>query len=141
MDKLGAKIFTVEEANRLIPYLEASLETLSSMAREIAGLQRELEVLAAIAGTGVSRENPDVQEFGEKQARQKDLVERYRALLSEVAGHGCILRDLDVGLVDFYTTSRDRIVCLCWRRGETGIGHWHPLDQGFSGRRPLSELP
>jgi hypothetical protein len=140
MDKLGARIFTVEEANRLIPYLEASLETLSAMAREIGGLQRELDVLAAISGTGVTRENPDVKEFRDKQSRQKDLVDRYRALLSEVAGHGCILRDLDVGLVDFYTTVRDRIVCLCWRRGEAGIGYWHPMDQGFSGRRPLSEL-
>ena len=141
MDKLGARIFTVEEANRLIPYLETSLETLSGMAREIGGLQRELEVLGAIAGTGVTRENPDVQELRGKQLRQKELMDRYRALLGEVAGHGCILRDLDVGLVDFYTTARDRIVCLCWRRGEGEIGHWHPMDQGFSGRRPLSELP
>jgi len=33
------------------------------------------------------------------------------------------------------------VVYLCWRRGETHIGHWHPLDEGFSGRRSLDELP
>ena len=140
MDQLGAKIFSVEEANRLIPYLEQSLETLSRTAREIGGLQRELEVLAAIAATGVTKENPDLRELGEKKHHQKDLIDRYRALLAEVAGQRCILRDLDVGLVDFYATSQGRIVCLCWRRGETEIAHWHPMDQGFSGRRPLSEL-
>ena len=141
MDQLGAKIFSVDEANRLIPYLERSLETLSRLAREIGGLQRELEVLVAIAGTGVTKENPDLHELRGKKHLQKDLIDRYRALLTEVAGQGCILRDLDVGLVDFYTTSQGRIVCLCWRRGETEITHWHPMDQGFSGRRPLSVLP
>jgi len=141
MDQLGAKIFTVDEANRLIPYLERSLETLTALAREIGGLQRDLEILAAIAASGVTRANPDVRELREKQRLQKDIVDRYRALLGEVAGRGCILRDLDIGLVDFYTTTRDRIVCLCWRRGEVEIAHWHPMDQGFSGRRPLSELP
>jgi hypothetical protein len=141
MDQLGAKIFSLEEANRQIPYLEQSLQALSGMAREIAELQRELEVLAAIAGTGVSKGNPDLHELRGKQRRQKEIVDRYRTLLGEVAGRGCILRDLDIGLVDFYTTSRDRIVCLCWRRGEAEVGHWHPMDQGFSGRRPITELP
>jgi hypothetical protein len=42
--------------------------------------------------------------------------------------------------VDFYTMAGGRIVCLCWRRGEPRIEHWHPVDEGFSGRRPLEDL-
>ena len=67
-----------------------------------------------------------------------DLV---RAGLNDLASSGCILRDLDLGLVDFYTMAKDRVVCLCWRRGEPCVTHWHPTDEGFSGRRPLAELP
>jgi hypothetical protein len=140
MDQIGAKIYSVEEANRLIPWLEEALEALAETARELAALRRELTVLGAIAVTGASSQSADMGELAEKSAREKELLERFRERLGAVAGRGCILRDLEIGLVDFYTLSRDRIVCLCWRRGETEIGHWHPVDQGFSGRRPLSEL-
>lgn len=140
MDQIGAKIYSVEEANRLIPWLEESLETLAETAREVSLLNRELTVLGAIAVTGATSQSEDMRELAEKRAREKELLARFRAQLAEVAGRGCILRDLEIGLVDFYTLARDRIVCLCWRRGEPEIGHWHPVDQGFSGRRPLSEL-
>jgi len=140
MDQIGAKIYSVEEANRLIPWLEESLEALAGTARELSVLSRELTVLGAIAMTGATSRSADLGELAEKRAREEALLGRFRARLAEVASRGCILRDLEIGLVDFYTLSRDRIVCLCWRRGEPEIGHWHPVDQGFSGRRPLSEL-
>jgi hypothetical protein len=141
MDPIGPAIFSVEEANRLVPWLERSLEDLAATARELASLRRELTVLAAIAGTGASRESTDVKTLAERTAREEALLERFRRQLGAVTARGCILRDLEIGLVDFYTLTRDRIVCLCWRRGEPSVGHWHPVGQGFTGRRPLSELP
>ena len=140
MERIRNKIFSVDEANRLLPDLEKSLDALSAIAREATALRREIEVLAAIAGSGASEESPDVRSLREKERAQAALLERFRADLESVARHGCILRDLDLGLVDFYTMAHGRVVCLCWRRGEPRIEHWHPLDEGFSGRRPLSEL-
>lgn len=140
MDQIGARIFSVKEANHLIPWLEQSLESLAASARELAALRRELTVLGTIAMTGATSQSADVRELAEKGAREKVLLNRFRGQLAEVASRGCILRDLEIGLVDFYALSRDQIVCLCWRRGEPEVGHWHPVDQGFSGRRPLSEL-
>jgi len=131
----------VEEANRLIPYLEQALSALGASAREIAALQREVQVLTAIETSGATSRNHDVRELREKEARSARLLEEFRAALHEVASRGCILRDLDLGLVDFYTMARDKVVCLCWRRGEPAIAHWLTTDEGFSGRRPLSELP
>jgi hypothetical protein len=140
MERIRNKIFSVDEANRLLPDLEASLDSLSAIAREATALRREIEVLAAIAGSGASEESADVRSLREKERAQAALLTRFRADLESVARHGCILRDLDLGLVDFYTMAHGRVVCLCWRRGEPRIEHWHPLDEGFSGRRPLSEL-
>lgn len=140
MDQLGARIFSVKEANDLIPWLEQSLESLAASARELAALRRELTVLGTIAMTGATSQSADVRELAEKGAREKVLLNRFSGQLAEVASRGCVLRDLEIGLVDFYALSRDQIVCLCWRRGEPEVGHWHPVDQGFSGRRPLSEL-
>jgi len=140
MERIRNKIFSVEEANRLIPYLEQALDALARSAREIAALQSEVSVLAAIESSGATSKNLDVRDLREKEARGARMLEEFRAALHDLASRGCILRDLDLGLVDFYTMARDRVVCLCWRAGETAIGHWHTTDDGFSGRRPLSEL-
>ena len=140
MEHIRTRLFTVEEANRLVPYLEESLASLENLSRDLAVLRREIEVLAAIAGSGASAGNADVRALREKGVRSEEMLGRFRERLREVAGRGCVLRDLEIGLVDFHTTSAGRIVCLCWRRGEPEITHWHPMDQGFAGRRPLSEL-
>ena len=140
MERIRNRIFSVEEANRLIPYLEQALGALATSARDIAALQREVQVLGAIESTGATSKNHDVQELREKEARCARLLEEFRASLHELASRGCILRDLDLGLVDFYSMARDKVVCLCWRLGEPAIAHWHTTDEGFSGRRPLSEL-
>jgi hypothetical protein len=140
MDQIGAKIFSVDEANRLIPWLEESLDALGGTARAVAALRRELTVLSAIAVTGATSQSDDMRELADKADREKELLTRFREQLGELVASGCILRDLEIGLVDFYALARDRIICLCWRRGESEIGHWHPVDQGFAGRRPLSEL-
>ena len=141
MERIRNRIFSVEEANRLIPYLEQTLGQLSASARDIAALQREVQVLSAIESTGATGKNHDVRELREKEVRCARMLEEFRASLHEVASRGCILRDLDLGLVDFYTMARDKVVCLCWRLGEPRVEHWHTTDEGFSGRRPLSELP
>jgi len=141
MERIRNKIFSVEEANRLIPYLEQALDALARSAREIAALQSEVMVLAAIESSGATSKSLDVRDLREKEARCARMLEEFRAALHDLTSRGCILRDLDLGLVDFYTMARDRVVYLCWRAGEAAVGHWHTTDEGFSGRRPLSELP
>ena len=140
MERIRSRIFSVEEANQLLPYLDQALEGLSGLGREVTRLKREIEVLRAIADSGASEANPDLVSLGDKEASYETAVERFRSSLADVSRHGCIIRDLELGLVDFYTMNRDQIVCLCWRRGEPAIEHWHPLEEGFSGRRPLEEL-
>lgn len=140
MERIRSKIFSVEEANQLIPYLEEALESLSAMGREVASLRREIEVLSAIESSGATGKSADVRELREKERQSSGMLDRFRDSLQAVASRGCIIRDLDLGLVDFYTMARDRVVCLCWRRGEPRVEHWHPVDEGFSGRRPLGDL-
>jgi len=141
MERIRNKIFSVEEANGLIPYLEATLVKLCARARDLGALQGEIQVLNAIESSGATSRNLDIRDLREKEARCARMLEEFRAALHEVASRGCILRDLDLGLVDFYTMARDQVVCLCWRLGEARVRHWHTTDEGFSGRRPLSELP
>jgi hypothetical protein len=141
MERIRHKIFSVEEANRLLPYLEQAIGAIATMSRAILDLRGEIEVLSAIETSGATSANTDVRALREKEALAAHLIEQFREALEDVASRGCILRDIDLGLVDFYAMGKDGVVCLCWRRGETSIEHWHPVDQGFSGRRPLAELP
>jgi hypothetical protein len=50
---------------------------------------------------------------------------------------GCILKDINTGLVDFPTVRKGREVFLCWQHGEPEIAFWHDVDAGFAGRQPL----
>jgi hypothetical protein len=140
MERIRNKIFSIEEANELIPFLERALAELTTQGRGITGLRRELEVLSAIESAGASESNPDVRALREMERAYTQRLDHFRESLTEVSHHGCIIRDLELGLVDFYTMWRGQVVCLCWRRGEAQIGHWHPMDEGFSGRRPLEDL-
>jgi len=140
MERIRNKVFSLDEANGLIPFLERTLGDLTALGREITALRREIQVLSAIESAGASDSNADVRALRSKEAEYAERTQRFHAVLRDVTGRGCLVRDLEIGLVDFYTMAKDRVVCLCWRRGEAQIGHWHPVDEGFSGRRPLEDL-
>ena len=53
---------------------------------------------------------------------------------------GVIVRDIDIGLIDFLSVHENREICLCFRLGEKRITHWHECADGFTGRRPIEEL-
>jgi hypothetical protein len=50
---------------------------------------------------------------------------------------GVLVKDLDIGLVDFPTLFHGEEVYLCWRMDEADIDHWHGTNEGFAGRKPI----
>ena len=84
-------------------------------------------VLAKAAGNGGSQAASQVErEF----TTLNQLVNRIQAT-------GAVLKDLDLGLIDFPALRAGREVYLCWKYGEDQIRYWHDIDTGFSGRQPL----
>jgi hypothetical protein len=47
------------------------------------------------------------------------------------------VKDIDEGLVDFPALRHGETVLLCWMLGEDHVAHWHTIEDGFAGRRPL----
>ncbi len=80
---------------------------------------------------------PDVQR---DLARFRGLVETLREQIEAIQDTGCVIKDIEVGLVDWPALHQGREVLLCWKYGEPEVGHWHELNTGFAGRRPISEL-
>jgi hypothetical protein len=57
--------------------------------------------------------------------------------LDQIHATGCVVKDLDSGLVDFPAVLKNEEVYLCWRLGEDRIRFYHRQDEGFSGRKPI----
>lgn len=127
--------FTLEEANQQLPWLEAQLQLITSLNKELSGFQEEMR---SMLQKGRSNGHSGVEQQAVAKGREIDsLTDRLARLSQEVADRGIILRDPARGLVDFPTVRDEQEVYLCWLPGEDRIGFWHGVDSGFAGRQPL----
>ncbi len=133
-------LFTVEEADRLAAAIRPQLERLRALKQEFDRLETRIGVLR-VAIAGATPGNPDTVELGRVHAQRATLAQEITAGLHAVQRQGCLVKDLDQGLVDFYALRGDRLVFLCWRLGEPHITHWHTLDGGYATRQPLDHSP
>lgn len=128
-------IYTPEQANQMLPWLTERLRELISAGTELRNAQNTVQSLTRRArGNGhhdVSRELSEAEQDAERGMR------RVRELLNEINGRGIQVRDIDTGLVDFPGERQGEPIWLCWKFGETEVGHWHEFDQGYSSRKPL----
>jgi hypothetical protein len=129
-------LFSVEEANKLAIELTPTLERLVGAKREFDALHERVEVLS-LALAGASPDNPDARELRDVHGRRTELAEELTRGVQAIQQRGAIVKDLDQGLVDFYTLSGDRLIFLCWQLGESEVAHWHSIEGGFSTRQPL----
>ena len=118
-------LYTVAEANALLPYLAPTLVELREK-YELAEAARE-NVARAAVGNG----------WSEKRERWSATMARVAELMERLEEWGIQLRDLSTGLVDFPALRLDEEVFLCWRLGEPEVAWYHRRDEGFGGRRPL----
>lgn len=120
-----SKLYSVEEANALLPYLAPTLVELREKFEEATVIKRRVSRAATTNGG-----SPERDRWSRTLARVAELVERIQEWELE-------LRDISTGLVDFPGMVEGEEAWLCWRLGETEVEHYHPKDTGFSGRRPL----
>lgn len=130
---MSAKYFTLEEANRTLPFVRRVVD---DIVREYAEWKRAVRRFELLAGTTAQGETDE-----QRAARQRveELAERIEGYTDELTRVGCVFKGFDEGLVDFYAQRDGRDVFLCWKLGEPSVQHWHELDAGFAGRQPLVE--
>jgi len=136
---MRAKLFTLREANNLLPRLEPLMRLLIARRMELREHQEELAAFRTLA----SRSGGAFP--GSRYARAKSESTRLLAEIhdgvKEIESLGCVVKDLDHGLADFPARRGHEQVYLCWRLGEPEIRHWHGLQEGFAGRKPLGDDP
>lgn len=129
-------VFTVEEANRVIDQIRPDVETLVRVQRELEVLEKRIAALS-LATSGASPGNPDAIDLRALTERRGVLAAQLTHGVQAIHRRGCLVKDLQRGLLDFYAVFGDRLIFLCWQLGETEVTHWHTLESGFTGRQPL----
>jgi len=132
------KRFTLAEAQRLIPevdrLLRQALDAKGAYQDAEQAIQRFSERVMMTGGMMVDRDRAL-----EARARRDEAASRLRERIEAVLETGCLVKDLEIGLVDFPTLFRGVEVYLCWKLGESGIAFWHGVDEGFRGRKAIDQ--
>jgi hypothetical protein len=129
MEMLHQRHWTPDEANELRPIVGATVRRIRDARRMLAasGFDSDLAELAdASGGAWPGRERAEASvavALGFEQLERLDIV----------------VRDLERGLVDFPAVIDGREVYLCWLLDEPQVTHWHAVESGFAGRRPLAD--
>ena len=135
---MARKYFNREEAEELLPMIGRALEDARRQKRAIGSLTEEISVAATrIMALGGSL--PPFAELHRKKARRNEGVEHLARMIDEIHQAGCLVKDLEMGLVDFPSLREGQEIYLCWKLGEEHIGFWHGIEEGFSGRKPLDD--
>jgi hypothetical protein len=132
------KLVSAEEANSLLPRIRRTLASLRELRKRVLRTEAQIEI-EEMTGSGPNSELSKEAEaaIAGQMAVLQDLSRHFEDMLEELQSEGAFLKDLETGLVDFYSRRGSDIVFLCWREDEKEVDHWHPLEGGFRNRELL----
>jgi len=127
--------FTPAEANSALDEVRPVAERLVAVRARMRELERSQgELVTAIGGNGGGYAASDLNSA---QAELAGLAEAAVACAERLEELGVLLKDLDLGLLDFPSERDGEEVLLCWHVGEGSVATWHGLAEGFAGRKPI----
>ena len=134
------KLFNLEQAERLLPTLEFLLNQTIEAKKKIEELDLIFEQVRNRVLLYGGIELP-YGELARKKAERDKAATSFKDTVTRIESQGCVIKDLDVGLIDFPAVIEEHQVYLCWKLGEEHIRYWHHMDEGFAGRKPLEFIP
>ena len=132
------RVFTLEEANALLPRINALC--VRQLERRTT-IEQQLLELAKTTGSppeGVMELPDDPAEVRTIKREIIGRLQEYQSAWNELESIGVILKDARIALLDFYSRVDGKLVFLCWKYGEDAITHYHDIEAGFSGRKPIA---
>jgi hypothetical protein len=135
---MAQRTFTLDEAHLLLPVLESLLKQAIQAKKLVEEIDKEFQELnhkIFLAGGLLL----NIAKVAARKAEREKAVQNIKDTLSEIDAMGVQVKDLDIGLLDFPCIVDDGTILLCWKMGEDKIAHWHSLEEGFKGRKPIDE--
>jgi hypothetical protein len=130
------RIFTLTEAEstrrELEPYLVEAIgvrKRLNEVEQELAAVSARIMMMGGVL--------VPYKALAEKRVEHQSLAEVMKTNLEKILSTGCLIKDLDIGLLDFPAIVNNEEVYLCWKLGEDRIRYYHRQDEGYAGRKPL----
>jgi hypothetical protein len=128
---MAERYFTLQEANNTLNLIRPLMDEVQAIRLKI--LKNQPEAWPAIeksAGNGGNRALSNmVQDF-----------EKIDALIHQIQDTGVLIKDINLGLLDFPALKDEREVYLCWQYGEGDIAFWHEVEAGYAGRQPIDRF-
>lgn len=132
------RYFTLVQAELLLPSVDPAIRSAMQWKAHFEqaenDLQDSLRRIMMMGGTLV-----DQGKIAGQRNRRDSTSAKFKDAVEKVQSYGCVLKDLEIGLIDFPTLYRGDEVYLCWKLGEDGIGFWHGVSEGFRGRKKIDQ--
>lgn len=133
-----ARHFTLKQAEALLTdvreAIRRAIELKSEYQEAAEAYSSAATRISMLGGALVDRESI----LALRSSRDTAAAELQDAIDS-IHEYGCLVKDLDVGLIDFPTLYKGEEALLCWKLGEDAIGFWHGVNEGFRGRKPIDQ--
>ncbi|MBI4162064.1 MAG: DUF2203 domain-containing protein [Candidatus Aenigmarchaeota archaeon] len=135
------KTFTIQEANSLVPKIAGMFDEITELNKRMEEVSTDIESLLSIWGDELfDKENSDNSYYEAKIKERNCMAKEIHGKIHKIQETGAMVKDVKKGLVDFYFITSRGLVFLCWKPGESEILFWHSIENGYPGRRPVSEL-
>jgi hypothetical protein len=135
---MAEKYFNRHQAEALLPVIGPFLRDARKQKRILDSIAEEISNAALrIMMQGGSL--PPFAELTRKKTQRDKVAEQLARRVEEIQQTGCLVKDLERGLVDFPSWRGGEKIYLCWKLGEARIEYWHGLEEGFAGRKPLDD--
>lgn len=130
------RYFRLDEVNEMLPTLRLSVARLRTLVEEARARHRELRMIKAV---GHHEDGTLIMATDYRVARERfeATVREADEIIDGIQRTGCMLKSVDLGLIDFPAVINGEEVLLCWRVGEPEIMYYHEWDSGYAGRRRL----
>ncbi|WP_139488678.1 DUF2203 domain-containing protein [Brevibacillus dissolubilis] len=130
------KIFTLDEANELLPYVKEELSFLKKSKKEFQQKYQELQEF--LHQNRYHEHSQSYRDYVFEAECSLEFIElEFKMHLNSVQSKGIQIKEIDYGLVDFPAVIDGEEVLLCWREGEEAVSYYHGLYDGFAGRKSL----
>jgi len=133
-ERTSMSFFSPEKASALIPVLAPLIDEMWQRRRELAIKLLEQDPALRKAG---GRAGASTAERRGESRRCTELKAEVVRIINRIEAYGCLVKDIDLGLLDFPSLRDGRSVFLCWKSGEASVTHWHATDESFINRRTL----
>ncbi|HEX6905294.1 MAG TPA: DUF2203 domain-containing protein [Terriglobales bacterium] len=135
---MSERTFTLDEAHELLPVLESLLRQAIDGKKQIEEIDKELKDVAHRVFLSGGMLLPLVR-LARRKAEREKTAQQVKDAVSEINSTGVQVKDLDIGLLDFPCVVDGHTVLLCWKLGEKKITHWHGVEEGYAGRKPIDD--